>query len=299
PSFLQRCLRYKIEAKHKRRIQMTVSLPRTEYEGVQGNNLFPLYVFLGRLVSDSDARPTQYSAVYRFSRACMLTNSAGVEGRSQVQANFILPDINKLALEVKSGSFAILLVSFAQNHSGGINPSKGPLDIASFPSKNGGYCFLGKIPLESLYISWENSPNFSLGQRAEMMSTIDMHSCFSKLSCLNDEKYISIEVPYNLETVSTPQQVQVTVFAEELGAKEKSPYNSYMCSDFPSSSLSDIVRLRTGNVIFNYRYYNNKLQRTEVTEEFSCPFCLVKCASFKGLRYHLTSSHDLFNFEFW
>ncbi|MQL96717.1 hypothetical protein Taro_029404 [Colocasia esculenta] len=37
----------------------------------------------------------------------------------------------------------------------------------------------------------------------------------------------------------------------------------------------------------------------EVTEDFSCPFCLAKCASYKGLRCHLTSSHDLFNFEFW
>ncbi|OIT34919.1 polycomb group protein embryonic flower 2 [Nicotiana attenuata] len=36
-----------------------------------------------------------------------------------------------------------------------------------------------------------------------------------------------------------------------------------------------------------------------VTEDFTCPLCLVKCASFKGLRYHLCSSHDLFNFEFW
>ncbi|KAJ0099066.1 hypothetical protein Patl1_19810 [Pistacia atlantica] len=68
---------------------------------------------------------------------------------------------------------------------------------------------------------------------------------------------------------------------------------------------TSVIRLRAGNVVFNYRYYNNKLQRTEVTEDFSCPFCLVKCASFKvepyldGLRYHLPSSHDLFNFEFW
>ncbi|KAG0486587.1 hypothetical protein HPP92_008682 [Vanilla planifolia] len=58
-------------------------------------------------------------------------------------------------------------------------------------------------------------------------------------------------------------------------------------------------RLRTGNVLFNYRYYSNKLQKTEVTEDFSCPFCLVQCASFKGLRYHLCACHDLFNFEFW
>ncbi|OAY60104.1 polycomb group protein EMBRYONIC FLOWER 2 isoform X2 [Manihot esculenta] len=58
-------------------------------------------------------------------------------------------------------------------------------------------------------------------------------------------------------------------------------------------------RLAAGVVIFNYRDYNNKLQKTEVTEDFSCPFCLMMCVSFKGLRYHLCSSHDLFNFEFW
>ncbi|XP_050376189.1 polycomb group protein EMBRYONIC FLOWER 2-like isoform X2 [Argentina anserina] len=58
-------------------------------------------------------------------------------------------------------------------------------------------------------------------------------------------------------------------------------------------------RFNAGTVIFNYRDYSNILQKTEVTEDFTCPFCLMQCASFKGLRYHLCSSHDLFNFEFW
>ncbi|XP_060971882.1 polycomb group protein EMBRYONIC FLOWER 2 isoform X1 [Cannabis sativa] len=58
-------------------------------------------------------------------------------------------------------------------------------------------------------------------------------------------------------------------------------------------------RLRAGTVIFNYRDCNNMLRKTEVTEDFACPFCLMQCASFKGLRYHLSSSHDLFNFEYW
>ncbi|CAN6558390.1 unnamed protein product [Malus baccata var. baccata] len=277
PAFLRRCLSYKIEAKHKRRIQMTVSISMNEMEGLQTQNLFPLYVFLARLVPD--VAVPEYSATYRFSRACMLSNSTGVDGSSQLQANFILPDINKLTLEAKSGSLAILLVSFANA---------------------GGYCLWSKIPLELLYISWENSPNFGLGQRAEMISTIDMRSCFLKLSCLNEDKCLMIATPHNPETVVISQLVQVTISAEEFGAREKSPYNStYICSDIPSSSLPHIIRLRAGNVIFNYRYYNNTLQRTEVTEDFSCPFCLVRCASFKGLRHHLFSSHDLFNFEFW
>ncbi|WCJ25807.1 Polycomb group protein VERNALIZATION 2 [Euphorbia peplus] len=58
-------------------------------------------------------------------------------------------------------------------------------------------------------------------------------------------------------------------------------------------------RLAGGIVIFNYRDYNNKLQKTEVTEDYSCPFCSMMCMNLKGLRHHLCSSHDLFNFEFW
>ena len=58
-------------------------------------------------------------------------------------------------------------------------------------------------------------------------------------------------------------------------------------------------RLNAGIVIFNYKDYGNMLQKIEVTEDFSCPFCLMQCASFKGLRYHLCLLHDSFNFDFW
>lgn len=67
----------------------------------------------------------------------------------------------------------------------------------------------------------------------------------------------------------------------------------------PASKEQLLPMLKGGIVIFNYKDYNNMLQKTEVTEDFSCPFCLMQCASFKGLRYHLCSSHDLFNFDFW
>lgn len=40
----------------------------------------------------------------------------------------------------------------------------------------------------------------------------------------------------------TANQVQLITAAEEVGAKEKSPYNSYTYSGINSSSLSDIMR---------------------------------------------------------
>ncbi|XP_024449725.1 polycomb group protein EMBRYONIC FLOWER 2 isoform X4 [Populus trichocarpa] len=311
PSFLQRCLLYKIQAKNKRRIQMTISMLVTLNGVVQSHNIFPLYVLLARLVSNIGV--LEYSAVYRFSQPCVLTGFAGVEGSAQVQANFVLPEMNKLASEVKSGSLHVLLVSFAgaQSSMHGIDLTKGHLENV------GGCCLLGKIPLDSLCNFWEKSPNLGLGQRAEVTSPVDMNACFLKLNCLTEDNCVLIQIPFNSETVvcsalkgllvgqnqihlshllldvylltevshfyclcfpKNTSQLQVNISAEEVGAKEKS---SYTCSDMSSSSSSHVIRLRAGNVIFNYRYYNNKLQKTEVTEDFSCPFCLVKCASFK------------------
>ncbi|TKY53548.1 Polycomb group protein EMBRYONIC FLOWER 2 [Spatholobus suberectus] len=226
------------------------------------------------------------------------------KGEAQEEANFTLPEVNKLAEEARSCSLDILFVSTAtvenSNLSSGVNSNAMPSDLnhlAFFES--GEYCLCGKVSLESLYMAWDCFPNFRLGQRAEIMSTVDLLPCILKSDFQNEDTRVSVQVPSNFENMSMSKQVQITISAEEFGAKEKSPYLSYAGSEVPSSSLSHMIGLREGNVMFNYRYYNNKLQRTEVTEDFTCPFCLVKCACFKGLRYHLSSSHDLFNFEFW
>ncbi|KAL3524118.1 hypothetical protein ACH5RR_016952 [Cinchona calisaya] len=290
PSFLQRCLQYRIQAKHKRRIQITVSLPATVNDDLQIQSLFPLCIKLARPISGDGI--TENCARYNFNRSCTLTSCHGDEGTSQAQATFILPEINKLSADMKSGFLAILFISR-------VEPTWDRTDVSTFSSNVGGHCLLGKIPMELLHLSWEKSPNMSLGERAEMLSTVDMHPCFMKSSCLEEDNCISFQAVNSSVSLASSQQLQVIVTAEEVGAKDRSPYDSYSYNDIPSSSVPRIVRLRTGNVVFNYKYYNNNLQRTEVTEDFSCPFCLVKCASFKGLRYHLSATHDLFHFEFW
>ncbi|XP_056855182.1 polycomb group protein EMBRYONIC FLOWER 2-like, partial [Raphanus sativus] len=230
PLFLQRSLSYQIEAKHQRRIQMTVSLSDTQ-------KLFPIYVLLARLVSP---KPTaECSAVYKFSRACILTGVLGVDGVSQAQAKFLLPDMNELALEAKSGSLAILFISF------------------------GGNCLWSNIPLESIYSSWQKYPNMDLEQKANSVSLVEMQPCSVQIKSMSEEKCIAIQVPSNPLTSSSPQQMKVTISAEEVAPTEKSPYNSLSFNDVPSSSMLEIIRSRAGNVIFNYIYYNNKLQKTE------------------------------------
>ncbi|KAG6788125.1 hypothetical protein POTOM_004179 [Populus tomentosa] len=175
PSFLQRCLLYKIQAKNKRRIQMTISMLVTLNGVVQSHNIFPLYVLLARLVSNIGV--LEYSEVYRFSQPCVLTGFAGVEGSTQVQAHFVLPEMNKLASEVKSGSLHVLVVSFA-----GAQSSMHGIDLTKSHLENvGGCCLLGKIPLDSLCNFWEKSPKLGLGQRAEVTSPVDMNACFLKV----------------------------------------------------------------------------------------------------------------------
>ncbi|XP_042048448.1 polycomb group protein EMBRYONIC FLOWER 2-like isoform X1 [Salvia splendens] len=281
PSFLQRCLRYKMQAKHKKRIQMTISLPSTANDESQIQSLLPLCIMLARPVYSPAV--VEDSAVYRFRRECILTKCTEDDAMNQDEANFILPEINKLSAEVKSGSLTILFVSCAELF-------KEQTDAPSFPANVGGHCFLGKIPMELLHLS--------SGGRAEMLSSVDLHSCFLKTGCFGEDRCFSFHSPH-AGAMALSQQLQVRVAAEEIGLKQRSPYDSFSYYDVPSSTLPQIIRLRTGNVVFNYRYYNNKLQRTEVTEDFTCPFCLVKCASFKGLRFHLPACHDLFNFEFW
>ncbi|KAI3836127.1 hypothetical protein MKX03_028106 [Papaver bracteatum] len=289
PSFLQRCLHYKIHAKRKRRIRMALSVS----ENVGAQTLLPIYAILARPVFDNEVGG--HSAVYRLSRrACILTAFSESGRKDQAEANFILPEINKLSDEIKAGKLTILLVSSGGSESRIL--SEDQLDMKSFPSNLGGHCLWGNVPMEWLYLSLEKCVNLKLGHRFEMPSTIDLHSSFLEVSGLNGGYCISFQIPHS----SVPKHIlPVNISAQELGGKEISPYNSYDYNYVSSSSLPHIIRLRTGNVIFNYEYCNNTLQKTEVTEDFSCPFCLLQCASFKGLAHHLSACHDLFNFEFW
>ncbi|RID79083.1 hypothetical protein BRARA_A01855 [Brassica rapa] len=53
-----------------------------------------------------------------------------------------------------------------------------------------------------------------------------------------------------------------------------------------------------GMVLFNFKDFDNKVQKTQVTKNCSCPFCKMLCGNFKGLQLHLNSFHELLEFEF-
>ncbi|RID69386.1 hypothetical protein BRARA_C01484 [Brassica rapa] len=258
PLFLQRSLKYKTEAKRQR---------SKDAAGVETQELFPLFIMLARLVSSKTTAKS--SAIYKFSRACILTGDDGV---SQPQANFLLPRMDRLALDAKSGSLVILFISFA-----GAQNSQSGIDSSKIHSGNiGGHCLWSKIPLETLYSSWKEYPNMDLGEKATSVSLVEMQPCFLQLMSMS-EKFVEIQVPSNPLTSSSPQQVQVTISAQE----------------YPKICAKYYIN------IFHYTQYNQYAGHKLLTGDFTCPICLVKCASFKGLQCHMPSTHDLFNFEFW
>ncbi|XP_071706086.1 polycomb group protein EMBRYONIC FLOWER 2-like isoform X2 [Rutidosis leptorrhynchoides] len=278
PRFLSRTLGYRIQNKNKRRIKLSVSIPN----GSEARNLFPFYILLAKPI------PTQQTSCskYRFKRASVLTVVNGAKTVSSAEVKLILPEYNILSTLIVNGSVALLLVSCE--------------DMWQANDVFKGYCRMGKISLDFLQSSIETSRNLSRGEKIRATSEVSMESCNMKLDCSGEEKHISFSAPHKSNTVSILQQVPVICAAQELGAKDLTPYDLNECNNVLNNSnvMPQNSRLKAGNVIFNYRYYNNTMQRSEVTENYGCPFCLLKCGSYKGLTYHLTASHDLFHFDF-
>jgi len=287
PSFLQRDLRYKIQAKQNKRIQITISLSGSS-NTVQAQNIFPLYALIAKPVSTILYKG--HSPVYQFTRACLLTCFDESGRNSHTEATFIIEDLKTLA--------NIILVScgkFGQSPDEN-NCSKNQLENSSL-RKLGGQCFWGKIPNDLLHSSLENCVDLSLGRTKKFALPVTMSPGFGETKYLEQDSFLTFcSLKFNSVC---PYQLEVSIRAQTTGARYmfKSPYNSYLYNDVPPSFLPHIVSLRNGNVCF--KYGNDIFDATEVTEGFCCSFCYEKCGSFLGLQWHLMSSHDRFNFEFW
>uniref|UniRef100_A0A0E0P575 Uncharacterized protein n=1 Tax=Oryza rufipogon TaxID=4529 RepID=A0A0E0P575_ORYRU len=299
PPYLQRCLLYKIRAKQKKRIQITISLPGSNNKELQAQNIFPLYVLFARPTSNVPIEG--HSPIYRFSQARLLTSFNDSGNNDRAEATFVIPDLETLIATQAYGLTFILVSRGTKKNKGQTGQnlcendcSEKHVDYSSL-RKLAGKCFWGKIPITLLNSSLETCADLILGHIVESPISICMNPGYLEPTFLEHDNCLSF--CSRKADAMVPYQLQVKVSAAEAGAKDilKSPYNSFSYSDVPPSLLLRIVRLRVGNVLFNYK----NTQMSEVTEDFTCPFCLVRCGNFKGLECHMTSSHDLFHYEFW
>ncbi|KAM0864376.1 hypothetical protein ACQ4PT_043972 [Festuca glaucescens] len=293
PPSLQRCLRYKIGAKRKKRIQISVSISGSANTELPAHGIFPLHALFARATSN-DSRDG-HSPVYRFSRACLLTSFSESEDSDHTKATFTIPDFKSLATS-QVCNLNIILISYGQRGQNlSENFSENHMEYSS-PQKLGGQCSWGTIPIDLLCSSLDTL-TLSLGRAMELTSEIRMSPGFIEPTFLEHGSCLTFCSRKADATGS--YELRARIDAQEAGARgmNSSPYSSYSYDIVPPSSLPHIIRLRTGNVLFNYKHCNKCLQ-SEVTEDFSCSICLVKCGSFKGLECHLISSHELFHFEF-
>ncbi|KAJ7531489.1 hypothetical protein O6H91_14G045800 [Diphasiastrum complanatum] len=318
PLFLQRCLNYKIEAARQRRIQMTVSVlgcgddsgelclyspkvnARSQMPTEYGEQQFwPVFVMVTSPVGDFGPKESVYRLNQtRVVRTSLISSSCNGNGEDGV--TFLLPEVRKLLLSASKDGHVVLFVLFA-------DPTAVYKDKeynAQPLEKCSGRVFWGKLLMTKLCKNWLSNPRSGTsmvglnGKRVDVVSDVDLHHGSLQHVDLADGRGIKLVEPSSKSSSPSRSLLQVYITGEEVGGKLKVPgllqNGSHATSVFPSSNR----RPRYGRVVFHYLYHFNTLRKTEVTEEFSCPFCLVHCSSFKGLRCHLNASHDLFNFEY-
>ncbi|KAH1139052.1 hypothetical protein AAZX31_10G183300 [Glycine max] len=301
PLYLRRCMDYHIKAKRKKRLVLTASL---SWKDDDNRALFPLCVCLGRLDPNTEARSAQR---YHVGKISSFKGLSGVDGKgnTQLEVNFMLPEFDKLAGEVSTAKYWFLVFASAGNpiSLSRANSSPWPVEVSSNESWGGERCLYGKVSLNFHQDNGNVFPYFLLRKPGKIKIEMNLHPCiltYHLQYCIQRKsKIISIQDSRNSK--AKLEQFEVSFCLEEFGAREKSSSQTNTSTEvswIPPSS-SQILWSKEGNVVFCYRYYNNKLHRTEVTENFSCTICLDRCASYKGLKCHLQSSHDgYFNFEF-
>ncbi|BBN11536.1 polycomb protein SUZ12 [Marchantia polymorpha subsp. ruderalis] len=316
PLFLQRCLSYKISAAHQRSMKMTVAA--TGFSNSRGSAWGTLAKVSGKELGSNDLvfGRQSYSVLvmvtspvkdltkegqfaYRLRKPKVLVvgqcSDTDVES-SQSSVTFILPETRKLLLNAKRGDVVLFIVMAQEGRH--IEASEAYLALANCS----GRITWGKVAFTSICQMWLKSTReysrMSIETRDPRdprehshVTTTNVDLKPGKLQHDNSEIEPSILLSSSTKVTNDRSLVrlQIRFIGEEAG-------HSNLVSRNTNGTLPS--KTRAGRIVFHYLYDHGTRRKTEVTEEFSCPFCLSHCASFKGLEFHLNATHDLFNFEY-
>ncbi|ESW16215.1 hypothetical protein PHAVU_007G138000, partial [Phaseolus vulgaris] len=229
-----------------------------------------------------------------------------LHGNHSVLVKFMLPQQEKLAVETNYDKYFLCILASAKNpiSLSKLNESTMPVEVASNESLGGERSLLGKVSLKFLYEILKMSSDCPLQGRTEIQFSTEFRACNLKY-CLQQysrtkNRTISIRSSDDSEVEGKLKNVQISTRFEEFGAAREPPPCRRRKRNEEASSSSSLPHIDwlLGNVLFHYRYYQDKLKKTEVTENFTCAICLVQCVNYQGLKHHLIASHELFSFEF-
>ncbi|KAG0576454.1 hypothetical protein KC19_5G081300 [Ceratodon purpureus] len=311
PLFLQRCLNYKIQALRQRRLKVTVQLKgllnipslsqwynrRGQMEPGPSTAATPQYLPIFVMVS---SQPNSQQDMFSLGKIIKVAKVPLVDDSAlSAPVTFLVPNLTKLLVLAKSGHL-ILFFSF-------VDPAQ-LFDVDTWQMRDLGDCSGGvvwsKLSMASLCHQWLRNMNGSAsplglnGVSVETICTLDFvqgnlqhrDTALGPMVCMH---------PFRELPVRSEMKLEVYAHAVEIGHAHISDCTSNgTLHKRTSSSPSQAFRNPLGRVEFHYQYYFNRCEKTEVMEEYSCPFCFVRCYTFKGLRCHLNCSHDLFNFEY-
>lgn len=321
PIFLQRCLRYKIEEARQRRIKLTISAVKVATMtcdarlniGKSNGNGSSLdeqaYQSVLLMLTAPVSSAGMGHSCFRLSQTRVLrtksANLSAADNKGQPSVTFLLPEIQRLLLNAKRDGAVIVFITSAELNST-CNGNGAPIESSVNTS---GSVMWGSIPLTTLCRNWlvmDRDGKDGDGGIAEMFDdTLHVELFPSRLQLVNsvDGRFVNFQSTAYTSTAQSLARLQLCLSVQEAGKGLNAfkPASGSFSSNgrfLNCPSLSQARRLQPGQVVFHYHYYFNQLYKSEVTENYSCPFCVRRCSSLKGLRCHLNSTHDLFTFEF-
>ncbi|KAH7282929.1 hypothetical protein KP509_35G053800 [Ceratopteris richardii] len=326
PIFLQRCLRYKIDEAKQRRIKLTVSAIKVAIATCDthlntGKNqkgfTYDEHAFESVLVmlTAPVLSAVGGNSCFRLSQTHVLRTKAVAPCNTAEHSSvtFLLPEMKKLLLLSGRDDAVFVFITSAE-----ISPSYNGNHTKIKPAVNSSRSVLwGSISLRSLCQKWSASYADERDVYGSMHGisdeTIDVELLPSRLQLVNsvDGRYVNFQQVAPDFRAQSMVKLQLCLSVQgsspSSGVKLENGNYSNNSRAFNEPSLSRVSRSQPGQVVFHYYYYYNQLYKSEgklfclyhltVTENYSCPFCVQCCSSFKGLRYHLNSNHDLFTFE--
>ncbi|KAL3681967.1 hypothetical protein R1sor_024923 [Riccia sorocarpa] len=320
PLLLQRCLSYKISATRTRSIRLTVTATgftnshkftwnasaRTTGKDLSFPNFITGQQTCSVLVMVTSplielTKEGQFAYRLRMPKVLLLEHCSNseVESAPQSSVSFILPETRKLLLNAKRGDVVLFIVTAQDGRR--IEASEAYRSLANCS----GRITWGKVAFTSICQMWLKSTREYSRLSRETRDLSDPRE-YSHVTTTNvdmkpgnlqhDNSDVEPSILLMSTTKSATDRSLVRLHVRLVGEEaEHRSVNEALPRFPPPYSRSKIL---LGRIVFHYLYANGTRRKTEVTEEFSCPFCLSRCASFKGLEFHLNATHDLFNFEY-
>ncbi|MCO5594320.1 hypothetical protein L7F22_048350 [Adiantum nelumboides] len=298
PTFLQRCLRYKIEEARQRRLKLTISsikvvFPKCDAHVSNGKPSLKglsyeeqAFQSVLLMLTAPVASAEVGNACFRLNQTCVLRTTSvslsAAQSKEQASVTFLLPELKKLLPTVKRDGAVIVFITSAEINTSCIGNGT-PIESSV---SNSGSVFWGSVSLTTLCHSWSivNGDSKDVyGPTHEIPDeTLEVELYSSRLQLVNsmDGCYVNFQPTAPITTAHSLARLQLCLSVQEFGrglnVSKTINGNSSSSGKF-INCLSPLQarRLQPGQVVFHYHYYFNQLYKSEGNDLEQEPFWFI------------------------